>query len=530
MISLFGCEEKQFEDLEHNSDSIKQSSIETGNYNQFKGKPLFTKSFNYVTNLISVDSSTIVEMSHNDYISYNFLVEDDNGLDNRVTNMVVSYVDGNFINKALLDYSFFTQTQNGSVLFNPSQLYSFPNGECGYIIGVSETPTDITYSYNPAPCSAGAVDSSNLDPGGVAAVLADLSPSNGGGSNPENSYGLPLHGAYTSYPVTPGYSGYVGGYSDYYGSQPFGPTLYNPNNPPSEGGFYDDLINGNKNITTPILLSAIQRFVMNLSPELSQLYDNLTPTQQSSIEDFIEDNNSSYEEYWDAKSFAEEVIVVFNENPELDWSFIENWFLNSNSELEPNLNIDPSQITYDQPIIQESLPSFEDFVDNFPKTGTEGNYFQMPTSDVYQLVGGSLWTSHQNNPSAYSNACSIRGSRGLIKSGVNIPVLNYPGVGQRTQKGGDGNNYILDAVSFDKFMRDKFGPATYELTGVDANDMSKVAETLKGKNGIYVIINSSHQQAGYSGHVDAIINGKCISNAYTTPNGGVKSIRIWVLN
>ena len=53
---------------------------------------------------------------------------------------------------------------------------------------------------------------------------------------------------------------------------------------------------------------------MNLSPELSQLYDNLTPTQQSSIEDFIEDNNSSYEEYWDAKSFAEEVIeAIANE-------------------------------------------------------------------------------------------------------------------------------------------------------------------------------------------------------------------------
>lgn len=104
------------------------------------------------------------------------------------------------------------------------------------------------------------------------------------------------------------------------------------------------------------------------------------------------------------------------------------------------------------------------------------------------------------------------------------------GVGQRTQKGVDNENYILDAVSFDKYMRDKFGDATYELTGADANDPVQVANFLEGKNGIYVIINSSHAQAGYSGHVDAIINGNCISNAYTTPSGGVKSIRIWELN
>lgn len=36
--------------------------------------------------------------------------------------------------------------------------------------------------------------------------------------------------------------------------------------------------------------------------------------------------------------------------------------------------------------------------------------------------------------------------------------------------------------------------------------------------------------AGYSGHVDLILNGNCVSGSYTTPIGGVKSIRIWVLN
>lgn len=216
--------------------------------------------------------------------------------------------------------------------------------------------------------------------------------------------------------------------------------------------------------------------------------------------------------------------------PNTSWTLIEDWFLNTPNYTELNLNLDPNNITYSEPLTQQSLPTLDNFVNNFPKLGTSGNYYEMPTSQVYQLVGGSLLTSHQNNPSAYSNACSIRGSRGLLYSGIDIPILNYPGVGQRTQKGGDNENYILDAVSFDKFMRDKFGNATYELTGTDANDPVKVANLLNGKNGIYVIINNSHAQAGYSGHVDAIINGDCISNAYTTPSGGVKSIRIWELN
>lgn len=84
-------------------------------------------------------------------------------------------------------------------------------------------------------------------------------------------------------------------------------------------------------------------------------------------------------------------------------------------------------------------------------------------------------------------------------------------------------------------MIDKFGETNLKLTGADANDPAKVADLLKGKNGIYVIVNSNPGSvqsggAGYSGHVDAIINGRCVSNAYTAPQGGVKSIRIWVLN
>ncbi|WP_314057954.1 hypothetical protein [Empedobacter brevis] len=71
--------------------------------------------------------------------------------------------------------------------------------------------------------------------------------------------------------------------------------------------------------------------------------------------------------------------------------------------------------------------------------------------------------------------------------------------------------------------------------GYDANDPQKAVDLLRGKNGIYVIINNDPRStnrggAGYSGHVNLILNGKCIGGEYLKPKGGVKSIRIWILN
>jgi len=113
-----------------------------------------------------------------------------------------------------------------------------------------------------------------------------------------------------------------------------------------------------------------------------------------------------------------------------------------------------------------------------------------------------------------------------------LNVLNY-NASQRTLKGSDLKNYILDAMSFNKFIIDKFGDTTYKLEGAAANDPTQVMNLLNGKNGIYVIINNNSSPtsgAGYSGHVDLILNGNCLGNEYLGPRGGVKSIRIWVLN
>jgi len=231
--------------------------------------------------------------------------------------------------------------------------------------------------------------------------------------------------------------------------------------------------------------------------------------------------------------FGSWAINYLSQDPTLPFSTFQNWFFNTPEYTDGEELIDPNLITYDDPVTQTTLPSLSAFTTYFPKLGTPGNYTYMPSQQVYQLVGGSLYSNHLQGYPAYQNACALRGSRALLYSGITIPVIRHNG-SQRTEKGSDNKNYILDAVSFEKFMKDKFGDTPHKLEGNDANTPQKVADLLKGKNGIYVIINNnsgpSPTGAGYSGHVDLILNGNCLSGAYTTPTGGVKSIKVWVLN
>jgi hypothetical protein len=258
-------------------------------------------------------------------------------------------------------------------------------------------------------------------------------------------------------------------------------------------------------------------------PEVAAIYAFL----QSSQIDGVYDTK--------AKNFANEAISFLKENPQYNFEQYENWFSTFNAELETNPTVvNPDDITFETPLTQQTLPTFSTFLTKFPKRGNSGNYSAMSTTDAYTLAGGSLLNSHINQRNQYNNACAIRASRGLLYSGIQIPVLKYNG-SQRTQKGGDLKNYILDAVSFNTYMIAKFGETTTKLEGADANDPVKIAAFLNGKNGIYVIINNDGRSkssggAGYSGHCDVIINGMCISGANTNPQGGVKSIRIWELN
>lgn len=250
---------------------------------------------------------------------------------------------------------------------------------------------------------------------------------------------------------------------------------------------------------------------------------------------------------WDDKSKvnSKNLLEAFNDG-NIDEAFVKKAieFLENNYEITPEqfkklfltfydgpieTPINPDNITFEEAIVPAALPSFQSFLAAYPKNGFPGSYNQMPANEVYELVGGTLKASYLSG--LFTNACTVRGSRGLLYSNpsIHIPVLTYDGQ-QRTQKGKDGKNYILDATSFNKFMIAKFGDTPHKLVGNDANNMDKVYEFFKGKNGIYVIVNESVGKAGYNGHADFMIDGMPIGSTLTNPTGGVKSIRIWVLN
>jgi hypothetical protein len=301
------------------------------------------------------------------------------------------------------------------------------------------------------------------------------------------------------------------------------------------GGGDDGL--GGGVITTPVgggsaTFDAYDTFYNSLSIQQMDWLDTQPETVVGSIYTYLIANNYN-------TTSSNKIKLIINylmQNPNVTSETAYNLFFKPYPELSYSQEtINPNNITYDTPITIQALPSLSNFTNGFPKNDTSGNYSQMSASGVYNLVGGTLLNSFNNDINgSYSNACSIRGSRGLLYSNsgvnaINIPVLHYNG-SQRTQKGGDLKNYILDAVSFNKFMIDKFGETANKLEGAAANDPAQVAAFLNGKNGIYVIINNSSSQAGYSGHVDLILNGSCIGAEYTNPTGGVKSIRVWALN
>src|SRR5690606_16259559 len=95
--------------------------------------------------------------------------------------------------------------------------------------------------------------------------------------------------------------------------------------------------------------------------------------------------------------FAKWIIDFFKENPNTTWEQFENWFMGKVDFVEPNLNIDPDNISYEVSLTQQPLPSFNNFVNNFPKLVNNGIYFEMPASQVYSLAGGSLLNSYNNN-------------------------------------------------------------------------------------------------------------------------------------
>lgn len=220
-------------------------------------------------------------------------------------------------------------------------------------------------------------------------------------------------------------------------------------------------------------------------------------------------------------------IQYLTSHPDVTWEQFENWFFN---EVEGNDGDYDSEF-WENPNLtfqQQQLPTYQAFFEAFPKKQNENTIRNMPNNEVFQLVGGSMLSSHLSGNPNYKNACAIRGSRALNYSGINIGIVKHNGI-QKTEKGTDLKNYILSATAFNVWMHKTFGSPTYRLSGSQVSDKAAIISFLKGKTGVYTILNASPGMAGYSGHVDIITDGKCLGSASANPKGGIKTIEIWEL-
>lgn len=229
------------------------------------------------------------------------------------------------------------------------------------------------------------------------------------------------------------------------------------------------------------------------------------------------------------------------------------WFLNPNGT--PNLNFESwfitksdgqdgifdnvsEQLFAQQTFQQHPLPSMANYELAFPSkpNSTYPSYYRDAETNtiVYNnYVGGNLKLLFNQNGgdikgNPFRNACAVRQSYTHNKLGIMIPFQHIDLTGSNNW------NYIMTASKMGIFLEKTYGAPTHRLIGADANDFKKITEFLKGKTGIYLVINndsSKENGAGYTGHTDMIKNGYVSGGANVEGvRGGIKYIYIWQLN
>ena|GEM_PF-652233 len=189
-------------------------------------------------------------------------------------------------------------------------------------------------------------------------------------------------------------------------------------------------------------------------------------------------------------------------------------------------NIDPDDSWWDDVTLnfpKQTMPSFSTLFANFPIDPVTLDEIPGPT--VYSNVGGDVYNTYlaSGNP----NACALRLSIALNKSGVTIP--NIPG---QTYRGADGKYYFLSSAKIYNFMVKTFGPPNIKLSEADGGSNGSLFESkLQGNKGIFIMRAKSPSLFQAYGHA-TIYNGLgCaggIDHCYFSAKGGVSRIALWI--
>jgi len=183
----------------------------------------------------------------------------------------------------------------------------------------------------------------------------------------------------------------------------------------------------------------------------------------------------------------------------------------------------------------QTLPTYNVFDANYPK---DANGDELDAPLVYQMAGGPLYNSHLSNPTLWSNACALRVSIALVKSGINIPHITRTErdgtITQVTKLGAGGKYYFTTATELHKWMSKTFGtpPASHIVTRSEAPD-GNFAGRLPRVNGIY-ILRANYPRLWATGHATIFQMGNAMPGAdlYGTDNdvtGGIYDVTVWQL-
>jgi len=149
----------------------------------------------------------------------------------------------------------------------------------------------------------------------------------------------------------------------------------------------------------------------------------------------------------------------------------------------------------------------------------------MKSSSVYELVGGNMHTQNVANNKNYQNACAIRVSRALNYSGQPVPIFFNKYGEQKSEKGDDGKNYILDAASLLGYMLKAY-PNNPPLH-LQNKTVEQYLSALNGKWGIYIMLPKSSTEFGASGHADFFSQTGCLTKSCYF--AAAKEIYFWEL-
>ncbi len=522
VIAFTGCNDDLYQIHEHNHESNftakKLSSEEAlqiarklnGLVNKGKHNTLLISEQSVSVANNSVDFSTVnLIESINGTKTYAFAVNDNNIEDNIIKNVILQEFQNEIVVKEVsynMTDSFKSQYYNGVTDFKSFQ----------------GTLTFETVFGNPCPDDA--------NPVSIGSPIGDDGNSNGSGNNgggfipigglPSGNNNGGFNGANTS-GSNGGNSG-GGGTTFYYQCLNCSKAYNTPaQREASDCAAYDYIIvisfgqnqnavpNNNPcdpSTTLPVaeidFFNKAREFQRNLSPE-QRLWTQQNPTTYNQILTYLRNENWSDE----SEVFAEELIDDMINFPTSEG--------NDGNASDFNYN-DYSNIQTQT----QTLPGRNAFYNAFPKMGTAG----MLAPQVYQLIGGSIYNSHINDPITYGNACALRVSRALNYSGNPVPVFRNNAGQQRTQRGADNLNYILDAASMLAYMKKTF-PNNSPLHLVNKTP-TEYKTALNGKWGIYIMIPKNTTTFGATGHADFWSNTGCLSGCYFDK---AKEIYFWEL-